>query len=267
MSLTNWTILINSPAKLLRILSIIYSFQLYRGYLSNLGLYLNSLNRITKNTRVSYDITLKGNFKLFISGPSQCGKTFFVADLLQNIETFAREPPQAVVYIYSVWQTKFDEMKTLVTYFIEDNENIYDTIREIASNQPTMVVFDDLINSKTIQTIAKLYTVDGRHMNLSMVFLTQRMFVNDEYFRQVSQNSDYFCVFKNPRNSSEIRTLAQQLTPGSLDLVDIYLQATKEPFSYLFINLTQECNDDHKYISNLFSHDHSVKVFTSKMKI
>ena len=55
--------------------------------------------------------------------------------------------------------------------FIEDNENIYDTIREIASNQPTMVVFDDLINSKTIQTIAKLYTVDGRHMNLSMVFL------------------------------------------------------------------------------------------------
>ena len=200
---------------------------------------------------VSYDITLKENFKLFISGPSRCGKTFFVADLLQNIETFAREPPQAVVYIYLVWQTKFDEMKTLVTYFIEDNENIYDTIREIASNQPTMVVFDDLINSKTIQTIAKLYTVDGRHMNLSMVFLTQRMFVNDEYFRQVSQNSDYFCVFKNPRNSFEIQTLAQQLTPGSLDLVDIYLQATKEPFSYLFINLTQECNDDHKYLSNL----------------
>ena len=176
MSLTNWTILINSSAKLLRILSIIYSFQLYRGYLSNLGLYLNSLNRITTNTMVSYDITLKENFKLFISGPSRCGKTFFVADLLQNIETFAREPPQAVVYIYSVWQIKFNKMKTLVTYFIEDNENIYDTIREIASNQPTIVVFDDLINSKTIQTIAKLYTVDGRHMNLSMVFLTQRMF-------------------------------------------------------------------------------------------
>ena len=205
----------------------------------------------------SYDIRLKENFKLFISGPSQCGKPFFVADLLQNVQSFAKEPPQAVVYIYTVWQAKSDEMKTLVTYFIEDDENIYDTIIQIASNQPTMVVFDDLINSKTVKTIAKLYMVDGRHMNLSMVFLTQRMFVNNEYFRQVSQNSDYFCVFKNPRNSSEIRTLAQQLTPGGLELVDIYLKATKEPFSYLFINSTQECNNDHKYLSNLFSHDHS----------
>ena len=32
-----------------------------------------------------YDIRLKENFKLFISGPSRCGKTFFVADLLENI--------------------------------------------------------------------------------------------------------------------------------------------------------------------------------------
>ena len=97
----------------------------------------------------SYDVRLKENFKLFISGPSRCGKTFFVADLLQNIQTFAKEPPQAVVYIYSVWQTKFDEMKTLVTYFIEDNENIYDTIREIASNHPTMIVFELIKSSNT----------------------------------------------------------------------------------------------------------------------
>ena len=37
-----------------------------------------------------YDIRLKENFKLFISGPSRCGKTFFVADLLQNIQTLVR---------------------------------------------------------------------------------------------------------------------------------------------------------------------------------
>ena len=42
----------------------------------------------------SFDIRLKENFKLFISGPSRCGKTFFVSDLLENIETFAKEPPK-----------------------------------------------------------------------------------------------------------------------------------------------------------------------------
>ena len=99
-----------------------------------------------------------------------------------------------------------------------------------------------------------------------MIFLSQRMFVNNEYFRQISQNSDYFCVFKNPRNSSEIRTLAQQLTPGSLELVSIYQQATKEPFSYLFINLTQECDEDIKFLSDLFASDHCVKVFTKNLR-
>ena len=75
-----------------------------------------------------------------------------------------------------------------------------------------------------------------------MAFLSQRMFVNDKYFRQISQNCDYFCLFKNPRNSSEIRTLAQQMTPGNMVLVDIYQDATERPFTYLFINLTQECD-------------------------
>ncbi len=50
------------------------------------------------------------------------------------------------------------------------------------------------------------------------------MFVNDEYFRQISQNCDYFFLFKNPRNSAEIRTLAQQVTPGTLHLIKIFIE-------------------------------------------
>ena len=93
------------------------------------------------------------------------------------------------------------------------------------------------------------------------IFLTQRMFVNDKYFRQISQNCDYFFIFKNPRNSSEIQTLAQQITPGSLHLIKIYIEATRDPFSYLFINLTQECQPEVKFLSQLFNKDHTVKSF------
>ena len=208
-----------------------------------------------------YDIRLKENFKLFISGPSRCGKTFFVADLLENIETFAKEPPKKIIYVYKVWQSKFDEMRSLVHVFLEDCESIVAKIQERATGQPVLVIFDDLLNSKSLVDIATLFTVDGRHMNMSLVFLTQRMFVNNEHFRQISQNCDYFVIFKNPRNSSEIRTLAQQLTPGSLDLINIYMQATKDPFSYLFINLTQECQPQVKYLSKLFDYDNSVRVY------
>ena len=208
-----------------------------------------------------FDVRLKENFKLFISGPSRCGKTFFISELLENIDTFTKDPPETILYIYKVWQSKFDEMKSVVHAFIEDNVNVIQQIREIALGQKIFVIFDDLINSKSLADISALFTVDGRHMNMSMVFLTQRMFVNNEHFRQISQNCDYFCVFKNPRNSAEIRTLAQQLTPGSLNLIEIYKEATKNPFSYLLINLTQECDPKVKYISDVFNENHSLKVY------
>ena len=208
-----------------------------------------------------FDIRLKENFKLFVSGPSRCGKTFFISELLENIDTFAKDPPETVLYIYKIWQTKFDEMKSVVDGFIEDNENVVHQLKELALGQRVFVIFDDLINSKSLVDIATLFTVDGRHMNMSMAFLTQRMFVNNEHFRQISQNCDYFCVFKNPRNSSEIRTLAQQLTPGSLSLIEIYKEATKNPFSYLLINLTQECDPSVKYLSHIFDENHSLKAY------
>ena len=211
-----------------------------------------------------FDIRLKENFKLFISGPSRCGKTFFISELLENIDTLAKDPPETIIYVYKIWQCKFDEMKSVVHEFIEDNENIIHQIKEIALGQRVFVIFDDLINSKSLVDIATLFTVDGRHMNMSMAFLSQRMFVNNEHFRQISQNCDYFCIFKNPRNSSEIRTLAQQLTPGSLDLIEIYKEATKKPFTYLLINLTQECDPNVKYLSNIFDDNHSVKVYQLK---
>ena len=59
----------------------------------------------------------------------------------------------------------------------------------------------------------------------------------------------------------EIRNLAQQMTPGSLVLVDIYMEATKDPFSYLFINVTQECPPRVKYLSSFFDYDYMVRSY------
>ena len=207
-----------------------------------------------------YDIRLKENFKIFISGPSRCGKTFFVVNLLENLTKIAKAPPTFIIYVYKVWQYKFDEMRN-VNVFLEDKDDLNEKITTYTAGKSTLIIFDDLINSKSIINIAPLFTVDGRHLKMSLIFLSQHMFVNNEFFRQISQNSDYFVVFKNPRNLSEIRTLAQQITPGDLQLMYIYREATKEPFSYLFINLTQEAQSETKYLSNLFEQNHIIKTY------
>lgn len=136
---------------------------------------------------------------------------------------------------------------------------IIEQIKEIKS--PAFIIFDDMLNSSNLKAVAQIFTVHGRHLNLSLAFLTQRLFHNNEYFRQISQNCDYMCCFKNPRNSMEIRNLAMQITPNSLELLDIFKKATQNPFSYLIINLTQECIPQLKYLNDIFEENGVIKVY------
>ena len=211
-----------------------------------------------------HDLRLIENFKIFVGGPSRCGKTFFVVDFIQNLKSISKIPPTNIIYVYKVWQPKYDEIRKLITVYIQEQEDLLEKIKEHLSDQPSLIVFDDLINSKSLKNIAQLFVVDGRHLNMSLIFLSQRLFVNDEYFRQISGNCDYFCVFKNPRKVNEVRELAKQLTPGTLELLNIYALATKEPYSYLFINLTQECPDTLKYTSHLFDYDHYIQIYVDE---
>ena len=57
-----------------------------------------------------YNVQLKENFKIFIGGPSRCGKTTFVVDLIQNLSNLAVVAPTFIIYTYKVWQPIFDEM-------------------------------------------------------------------------------------------------------------------------------------------------------------
>ena len=151
---------------------------------------------------MAFDLRLKENFKLFLCGPSGCGKTSFILDLIKNIKIISKDPPSLVVYFFKEWQEKFDYMaKMFGVIFFEDNDRIIDQIKTF--NQPALIIFDDMLNSKNLKTVAELFTVHGRHLNLSLAFLSQRLFNNNEYFRQISQNSDYMCLFKNPRNALE----------------------------------------------------------------
>ena len=207
-----------------------------------------------------FDLRLKTNFKLFLAGPSGCGKTTLMVNIIKNINKFAINPPKIIIYYFKTWQNKFDWLKNEYgVIFMEDNESIIEQLKEYQS--PALVIFDDMINSDNLRQIAQLFTVFGRHQNLSLAFLSQRLFNNNEFFRQISQNSDYLAVFKNPRNSMDIRILGGQMASKSNDLIQIYKKATQLPYSYLFINLTQEAIPQLMFINNLFCTDHVITAY------
>ena len=207
-----------------------------------------------------FDLRLKKNFKLFLAGPSGCGKTTLMVNIIRNMNKIAIQPPKIIIYYFKTWQNKFNWLKSEYgVIFLEDNDSIIDQLKELQS--PALIIFDDMINSDNLRQIAQLFTVFGRHQNLSLAFLSQRLFNNNEFFRQISQNSDYLAVFKNPRNSMDIRILGGQMASKSNDLIQIYKKATQLPYSYLFINLTQEAIPQLMFINNLFCTDHVITAY------
>ena len=73
----------------------------FKANVNNYNIYAN------ENT---FDLRLKENFKMFITGPSRCGKTVFISQLLENIYNIAKQPPAKVIYVYKVWQPKFNDL-------------------------------------------------------------------------------------------------------------------------------------------------------------
>ena len=177
---------------------------------------------------------------------------------MKNLDIFAKAPPKILTLVYKVYQPIYKDMG--LDHVIEDGPHLKERLFEIAMGRPMLVIFDDMMNSTSLKELADLFTVHGRHHNLSMIFLSQQLYNgNNQDFKQIKRNCDYMALFKNPQNAQEIRTLSSQMTPGRMELVSYFTQATQNGHAYLFINLTQQCKDQVKYLSQLFNETHVVK--------
>ena len=77
------------------------------------------------------------------------------------------------------------------------------------------------------QLVENLFT-NGRHLNLSVVFVSQNLFYMGKKCRTISLNSTYIMVFKN---------LACQMFPSKPKFLQVaYEDATKDLYWHLFLD-------------------------------
>lgn len=198
------------------------------------------------------DMRLSSPFTSLIAAGTGSGKTWLMKRLIDSSSSVCTEPPVEIIYCYGAWQRLFDGMKN-VTF----HEGVVDFTNGISKDgKPRWVVIDDLMDKvKTNDELNSLFTKYSHHYNLSVFFLVQNLFSKD--LRTISLNCHYFFIFKNPRDSSNIMHLAKQLYPGKSNfLVDSYRDATREPYSYLFIDMKQETNEKVRIIGNFLSSEH-----------
>ena len=80
-----------------------------------------------------------------------------------------------------------------------------------AENVPTIIVLDDLMDSAYSTKVSQLFTKGSHHRNISLLLITQNLFHKGPSSRDISLNSKYIVVFKNPRDKTQVVHLARQV--------------------------------------------------------
>ena len=196
---------------------------------------------------VTVDVRLKSPFTALLVGPTGCGKTRLMFEMIEHRNKVCTEPPAEIIYCYGAWQSKFEEWKDEVVF----HEGFLDPGTEIPSDGlARWLIVDDLLEEVTgKESLNNSFTKHSHHKNLSVFFLTQNVFRKGT--RTVSLNTHYMFLFKNPRDKQTVDNLAKQAFPGHVAGVRrAYELATEEPHSFLRVDMTQTTPDKARLLGN-----------------
>ena len=125
-------------------------------------------------------------------------------------------------------------------------------IDEFDGGEPVLLIIDDLMD-ETNDDVVSLFTKSSHHRNVSVMFLAQNLFPKNKFARTMSLNAHYMILFKNPRDATQFTNLAGQVYPKTSQFaVEAYKDATREPYSYLLVDLRQEQDEDLRLRTNIF---------------
>ena len=205
-----------------------------------------------------WSLQLKPGSSFILAGPTRAGKTTFVCSLLRYNQYMFGWIFKRIIVFTPHAQSKYENLR---------NENV---VNEIYHELPTIedldkiasaykdcggciIVLDDIMSSWNAGlNLDKVFTELCHHKNVTCLLLVQNLFFQNTEYRVMGLNSTYLCAFKNPRDLRQISTLGAKMIPGKGKfIVQAFQQATKNPWSYLFLDYNQDCPDIVRMRSNI----------------
>ena len=166
-------------------------------------------------TTVYPDFKFNHMFSMLVVGPSQCGKTYFVEQLLtKNCIKYPSKKPRGIYWFYNQWQPRYTTLNSALADEIQFTQGLPDLsedLREISPKFNNLLVFDDLMLRATDSPVlSKLFT-QGRHRNGSTILLLQNMFPKGKFNTDISRNAQYMALFRSSSDRKQIDIIAERI--------------------------------------------------------
>ena len=214
----------------------------------------------TQFDTMEFDPRLKSPFTAIVAGPTGSGKTQLLSRLILASDEVTDKPPVEIIYCYGVWQDGYNPLREYVRF----HKGMINVSEEIPTdNRSRWLIIDDLMEEVgSNKDTAAVYTKYSHHMNISVFMIVQNLFFGG---RTVSINSQYFFLFKNPRDATGVKTLFTQMYPGRWHhAMEAYEDATKEAHGFLMVDLHQKTPNNTRLVGNYGTANMSV--YTEKSK-
>ena len=203
---------------------------------------LNKTDLMDVKSNMETTFQFRHPLTMILAGPTSCGKTTWLKNLLHDAECMITPTPRQVFWFYKRWQPMYTEMQKN----IPNIKFVHGIRRRDPDGQPTIYIYDDLMKDSTNNSdICEMYTEGSHHCNLSVICLLQNLYHHGKENRTMSLNTQYIVLFKNPHDQQQVAHLARQMYPNNWQLfLKTFHYATKEPYGYLLVDLKQDTADE-----------------------
>lgn len=207
---------------------------------------------------------MEGRFKfgycLRLIGPSQCGKTVAVLNLLERPHFFDHCPGRIMWISGSggsqdrVLENKIKNMYPNSRFFDEIPENLTSLVRE-----RDIWVFDDVsIELRNNSHFTNFFTKTAHHKKCFMMYLTQNAFESGKDSTSRARNCAYQFIFNNRNDVRQLSLLSGRLTGNTQCLQKI--MSKLDYYDFLLVDNTTSNPKNETFWSGIFSKTPTVYV-------
>lgn len=198
--------------------------------------------------------------RVVVVGSSGSGKSQYILEILKNKNRMIDGDAKFIHYLTCKKEFVDDEVKNIPDTKVSECIDL----DELGNN--SIVVFDDLMVDDNIKNVVKLFIADARHRQIAPFFVLHNLYPNTPHARTITLNATHFIIFRNLRDRLQFAHFARQLTPNWKDLMNIYEDLGRKPFSPLVIDLDQTTPDAFRFKSDILNKDYFV-IYSTKNDI